>query len=123
VTFPPRDGGYDISSVVSLSGWGYNRQVQAYAVAFLPHGSAVWADPGIASGGPDVIIAGGFHEVRLTVTGAGGGRLAAGVDAVRFTFLNTTSFGMLDSNGVSVYREIDINGKPVYPKGTLISFR
>ena len=46
-----------------------------------------------------------------------------GVDAVRFTFLNTTLFGMLESNGVSVYREIDINGKPVYPKGTLISFR
>ena len=123
VTFPPRDGGYNISSVVSLSGWGYNRQVQAYTVAFLPHGSAIWTYPGTASGGTDVTVPGGFHEVRLTVTGVSGGWLASGVDAVRFTFLNTTSFGMLEGNGVTVYREIDINGKPVYPKGTLISFR
>ena len=121
VTFPPRDGGYDIASIVSLSGWSYNRQVQAYTVAFLPHGSADWTYPATVSGGTDVTVAGGFHEVRLTVTGEGGGLLASGVEAVRFTFLNTTSFGMLESNGVSVYREIDINGKVAHPKGTLLS--
>ncbi len=111
VTFPPRAGGHDISSIVSLSGYAAGRQVQAYAVAVLAHGSAEWTDLGTVSGGTDGFVAGGFHEVRLTVTGGRGGLLASGADAVRFTFLNTTDYGMSQSGGVSVYREIDINGK------------
>jgi hypothetical protein len=37
------------------------------------------------------------------------------VDAVRFTFLNTTDYGMTQPGGVSVYREIDIHGDVKMP--------
>ncbi|HRR33588.1 MAG TPA: hypothetical protein P5026_05780 [Kiritimatiellia bacterium] len=124
VTFPEHNGGYHISSIVSLSGWGYDRQVQAYTVSFQPHGSALWTVPVTVFGGTDYAFGAeddGFHEVRLTLTGAGGGLLASGADAVSFTFLDTTVYGMRQPGGVSVYREIDIYGKPWQPAGTSLS--
>ena len=88
--------GYDITSVVTYSGWtdraGQNHTVyyrQVGSANFVPLGTVVNTAPGDGS-------------LRMAVTNIYGGVLATGVNAIRIV-VNQTFF---------VYREIEVDGTP-----------
>ena len=126
-TFAPEDGavvimtlntllhplGYDIKSIVSLTGSGgmglkQDRSSQKYDVAYAVVGAP---DKFIALRGEQKATvdcpAHGWAEEQTTLTGGGNELIASGVIKLRFTFHNTSS-----KNPESMYREIDIFGEP-----------
>jgi len=100
--------GYDISSIISLSGYAdaTDRISQKYDVEYRLVGSAAWiplaGDTGATvnrawvKGGTESYVG----ELQVTISGMG----LTGVDGLRFTFYNY--------HAEAIYQEIDVTGTP-----------
>jgi ferric-dicitrate binding protein FerR (iron transport regulator) len=103
--------GYEIDRVVAIAGCWPSRTGHVYAIevstieseGFVPLCEVVRPD--------DVAHSSGIYESRSIVARRGGEPLATGVDAIRFIFRDDSPQGR--SLGQSVYREIDVIGRPV----------
>ena len=100
--------GYDINSIVSLTGTGQGRAQQSYDVAVSQVGSSDFGASPLFSvrqdnpAQPDL----GDGEVQVTTTDTTG-RLATGVDQLRITFFDV---GTVEPE--MMYREFDVFGAP-----------
>jgi hypothetical protein len=89
--------GYDISSVVTYSGWN-DRDGQDHTIYYRLTGSSFFTVLTNVSRVSDATAG----SVRIAVTNATGGTIVSGVDAIRIV-VNQTFF---------VYREIEVHGTP-----------
>jgi hypothetical protein len=100
--------GYDITSIVSLTGTGQSRAQQSYDVHVSQVGSGGFGPSPLFSVRPDlpgnVDLAEG--EVQVTTTDTGG-TLATGVDHLQITFFDV---GTVEPE--MMYREFDVFGAP-----------
>ncbi|NCY20495.1 hypothetical protein EBX31_00880 [bacterium] len=113
--------GYNISKIVSHTGWDQNRFGQRYDVevhkvgapagAFLPLVSVDYRPSSSGTSSAEVTVTGlsGFSEFNT-------GTLASGVDQIRFIFKNGSNYGH------SMYRELDVIGTPTSLGGLGLSF-
>ncbi len=104
--------GYDIEEIQSIAAWqgaGFPNQKYLVSVRYL--GNTNFSPLGTVDYQPfphNIKTAGGSTKVNVT---AGTGYLATGVDAIKFSILNTIS----DEAGGPVFREIDVFGTQTTP--------
>ncbi len=116
--------GYDISSVVSLTGnypGGEQRDGQAYDLAVHLVGGSGFIT--LASPRFDADSSAGENtaqEQQVTITGDGGGLLTNHVDQIQFTFYNT-SWPTQPNQWEDLYREIDVFGVAAIPEPGTVS--
>ena len=104
--------GYDITSIKSFMGWlnvNAAQGNQSYTIEISLVGSASYSTYATVSYSPFTAAnSGGSYESMVTVTDTSG-KLATGVDSIRFTFSSPGSGG---STPGTVVREIDVIGYP-----------
>ena len=112
--------GYDISKIIVYSAFSADRVCQNYDIDVLKAGASSWT--AVFSGydlGRDVQPAfdsdGLGREIKVLVQDGTGALLAAGIEAIRFTFHDTNGFGS-GGGAETVYREVDVNGTAAVPE-------
>ena len=96
--------GYDISSIVTTTGFIIDRAVQNYDVAYETVGGVWNSLPSVVNLGTE-----GFSdEVQVTTQDNSNPWIATGVEALKFTFHDAGSPAVYST---AVYQEIDVNGR------------
>jgi hypothetical protein len=122
--------GYDISNITSLMGWATVSQVhanQTYAIEVSTVNDPGFTALAVVSYKPFPDSDGAAYESKVEIT-HNSGRIASGVDAIRFNFLNPVGLdGVPPGQGQfegTVVREIDVIGTPTVagPTPLTISF-
>lgn len=106
--------GYDISSIVTFAGWGdWARNRQFYELQYSVVGNPGFVSLGSFSSGnfPPLNMTGSEEATKRTFTDSTG-KIASGVDAIRF---------IANDNYGDAYREFDVFGVATVPEPSSIS--
>lgn len=109
--------GYDITSIQSFMGWSTVSMAQGnqtYTVAVSAVGSATYTDIATVAYIPFADVNGVNYDSHVVITENSTGKLATGVDSIRFTFLDplssvTPGVGTIEG---TLIRELDVFGFP-----------